>query len=76
MTKHLFDTSEIATRERTARQLRILAEQIEAGSIEMAYGDFDSPTPVNEPLHIVIDLTRHRHNYELSMHARWAHAED
>jgi hypothetical protein len=76
VTKHIFDISETATREQAARQLRVLADQIADGSIEMSYGDFDAPTPVTEPLHIVIDLTRHRHNYELVMHARWAHGDD
>lgn len=74
MTKHIFDLSEHATRARAARQLRELADQIDNGNIEMAYGDFDTLTPVSEPLHIVVDLTKHRHHFELALNARWSDA--
>ena len=73
MTKHIFDISETANRAQAAQQLRVLADQISRGSIEMSYGDFDAPTPVTEPLHIVVDLTRHRHHFELEINARWTH---
>jgi amphi-Trp domain-containing protein len=71
MTRHIFDLSENATREQAARQLRVLADQIAAGSIELSYSDVDAATPVHEPLHIVVDLTRHRHHFELELNARW-----
>lgn len=74
MTKHIFDRSEHATRSAAAQQLRALADQIEAGNLDMAYGDYGTLTPVSEPLHIVVDLTKHRHHFELTLHARWSEA--
>lgn len=72
MTKHIFDLAESATRAQAARQLHELANQIADGSLDLAYGDYDSATPVADQLDIVIDLSRHRHHFELSLHARWA----
>jgi len=74
MSRHIFDVSERASRAQAARQLRELADQIDRGTIDMAYGDYDAPTPVNEPLRIVLDLTRHRHHFELELNARWPDA--
>lgn len=71
MTKHIFDLSENATRAQAARQLHALADQIASGSLDLAYDDYGLSTPVADHLDIVVDLTRHRHHFELELHARW-----
>lgn len=71
MTKHIFDLSENATRAQAARQLHALADQIADGRLDLAYDDYGVTTPVADNLDIVVDLTRHRHHFELQLHARW-----
>ena len=71
MFKHVFDISETATRSLAALQLHRLADQIAEGSVELGYDEFQTPTPVNEPVDVVVDLVRHRHHAELALTMRW-----
>ena len=71
MTRHLFDIKERATHSLVADQLRTLADQIAAGSLEMAYDEWQAPTVVVDPMEVVIDLVQHKAEVELTIQMRW-----
>lgn len=73
MARHLYDTSEQIGRERAATQLRAIADQIAKGRMDLAYEEYHEPTPVSEPVRMVVDVLQHRHEVELAINIRWSH---
>lgn len=71
MYKHVFDISETATRSLAAQQLRRIADQIEAGALDLGYDEFQAPVPVSEPVDVVLDVVKHRHHADLALTMRW-----
>ena len=49
MQRHVFDMSESATHELVAKQLRDLASQFQAGSVELAYDESHAPAGFVDP---------------------------
>lgn len=72
MQRHVFDMSERATHQLVARQLRDLADQFEAGSIDLDADEGHAPTVVADPVEVVIDLHHGRHTAELEIRMRWS----
>ena len=71
MVRHVFDMKESATHELVARQLRDLANQFEAGSVELAYDESHAPTAIVDPVDVTLDLTQSRHHVELLIRIGW-----
>lgn len=71
MVRHVFDMKESATHELVARQLRDLANQFEAGSVELAYDESHAPTTITDPVDVTLDLTQNRHHVELLIRIGW-----
>jgi amphi-Trp domain-containing protein len=71
MARHVFDLSETATHDLVARQLRELADQFAAGSIELSYDEQHAPTVVVDPVDVTVDLTTHRRHVELVVRIGW-----
>jgi amphi-Trp domain-containing protein len=71
VTRHLFDIKERATHSLVADQLRSLADQIAAGSLDMAYDEWHAPTVVVDPIDVVVDLVQKKHEVELTIQMRW-----
>lgn len=71
MAKHVFDLNESATHHLVARQLRDLADQFAAGSVDLAYDEWHSPTVIVDPVDVVIDLKKQRRHVELSIRIGW-----
>ena len=71
MTRHLFDIKERATHSLVADQLRALADQIAAGSLDMAYDEWHAPTVIVDPMDVVIDLVQRKSEVELTIQMRW-----
>lgn len=71
MTRHLFDIKERATHTLVAEQLRALADQVANGSLNMAYDEWHEPTVIVDPMEVVVDLVRRKHEVELSIQMRW-----
>lgn len=71
MQHHVFDMSERATHHLVARQLRDLADQFAAGSIDLAYDESHAPTVIVNPVDVVLDLTQDRQRAELAIRLRW-----
>jgi hypothetical protein len=76
MARHVFDLSETATHDLVARQLRELADQFAAGSIDLSYAAWHAPTDVVDPVDVTVDLTTHRRHVELVVRIGWPMAED
>lgn len=71
MQRHVFDMSESATHELVAKQLRDLASQFQAGSVELAYDESHAPTGIVDPVDVVLDLTQNRNHVELNIRISW-----
>lgn len=71
MQRHVFDMSESATHELVAKQLRDLANQFEAGSVELAYDESHAPTGIVDPVDVVLDLTQNRNHVEMVIRISW-----
>ncbi len=71
MHHHVFDMRETATHGLVARQLRDLASQFEAGSVELAYDESHAPTHVVDPVDVVLDLTQNKNRVELVIRLSW-----
>ncbi|MGD9697194.1 MAG: hypothetical protein AB7V42_16210 [Thermoleophilia bacterium] len=71
MSKHVFDISETATHQLVARQLRDLADQFAAGSIDLAYDEWKTPTVVVDPVDVKVDLIQQRRHVELLVRIGW-----
>lgn len=71
MARHLFDTRERATRALVAQQLRDLAGEVEAGTLDLADEEWAPPMVVAEPVDVDIDLLRRRHGVQLTVRLRW-----
>ncbi len=71
MARHLYDIKEQEGRARVAAQLREVADQIASGQIDLAYDDYSEPTPVTEPVRLILDLVQYRHEVELAITMRW-----
>jgi amphi-Trp domain-containing protein len=71
---HLFDVRESATHGLVAQQLRDLADQFSAGSVELSYDDWQGAIPVIDPVHVVVDLKRSGNHVDLVVHLTWASA--
>jgi amphi-Trp domain-containing protein len=71
MVKHVFDTSERATRALVARQLHALADEIAAGQVQLGYDESQSPTAVVDPLDVTVDLRRNRSHADFTLRMRW-----
>lgn len=71
MQRHVFDMSESATHELVAKQLRDLAAQFQAGSMELAYDESHAPTGIVDPVDVVLDLTQNRNHVELNIKISW-----
>lgn len=54
-----------ATHELVAKQLRDLANQFEAGVVELAYDESHAPTGIVDPVDVVLDLTQNRNRVEM-----------
>lgn len=76
MSTHVYDLSEKAPHEVVAAQLRALADQFQAGQVDLAYEEWHAPTEVVDPVDVTIDLKRNRHHVELSLLLRWPTPED
>lgn len=74
MQHHVFDMSERATHELVARQLRDLADQFAAGSIDLDPAEAHAPTVVVDPVKVVVDLHQGRGHAELEIRLRWSTA--
>ena len=74
MQRHVFDMSESATHQLVATQLRDLASQFEAGSVELSYDESHAPTAIVDPVDVVLDLTQNRNQVELQIRIRWSAA--
>lgn len=71
MGRHVFDVRESATHELIAGQLRALADQLAEGRVDLAYEDWHAPTEVVDPVSVVVDLKRGRHEVELAIRLSW-----
>ena len=71
MYHHVFDMRESATHGLVARQLRDLASQFEAGSVELAYDQDHAPTSVVDPVNVVLDLTQNKNHVEMVIRLSW-----
>lgn len=71
MYHHVFDMRETATHGLVARQLRDLANQFDAGSVELAYDEHHAPTHIIDPVDVVLDLTQSRRHVELVIRLSW-----
>jgi amphi-Trp domain-containing protein len=71
MAKHVFDLSETATHELVAARLRALADQFAAGSIDLSYDEWRTPTVVVDPVDVVVDMKEQRHQVELVIRIGW-----
>lgn len=71
VTRHLFDIRERATHTLVAEQLRALADQVAAGSLNMAYDEWRAPTVIVDPIEVVVDLVQRKHEIELSIQMKW-----
>ncbi len=71
MQRHVFDMSESATHQLVATQLRDLANQFEAGLVELAYDESHAPTAIVDPVDVVLDLTQNRNQVELLIRISW-----
>lgn len=69
--KRLYDASETATHTFVARQLRALSDDIAAGAVRLSYDDLHEPTPILDPIDVVIDMRRSRRHTELVVRLRW-----
>lgn len=72
---HLFDVRESATHELVAKQLRDLADQFAAGSVDLAYEEWQGAIEVIDPVDVVVDLKRAGHHMDLVIHLTWATAD-
>ena len=54
--RHVFDLTESATHQLVADQLRALADQFEAGAIDLSYDEWHGPTVVTDPVSVTVDL--------------------
>ena len=72
MAQHLFDVRESATHGLVARQLRDLADQFAAGSVELSYDDWQGAIEVTDPVNVVVDLKKAGHQMDLVIHLTWA----
>mgnify|MGYP001817691492 CR=1 FL=1 len=63
--------TERATHEVVARQLRELADQVEAGSLELDTEGWSPPTVIEDPVDVDVDLLQKRHQVVLTIHLRW-----
>jgi amphi-Trp domain-containing protein len=71
MVKHVFDTSERATRALVARQLHQLADEVAAGAVQLGYDESQAPTAVVDPLDVTVDLRRNRSHAEFTLRMKW-----
>lgn len=71
MQRHVFDMSESATHQLVATQLRDLANQFEAGSVELSYDESHAPTGIVDPVDVVLDLTQNKNQVELLIRISW-----
>jgi amphi-Trp domain-containing protein len=71
---HLFDVRESATHELVAQQLRDLADQFAAGSVDLAYDEWHGGIEVIDPVNVVVDLKKSGHSMDLVVHLSWATA--
>jgi amphi-Trp domain-containing protein len=71
MQHHVFDMSEKATHELVAAQLRDLADQFMAGSVELSYNEEHTPFVVVDPVDVVIDMTQSRQHVQLEIRIGW-----
>ncbi len=72
MAHHLFDVRESATHGLVAQQLRDLADQFAAGSVELSYDDWQGAVEVTDPVNVVVDLKKSGHQMDLVIHLTWA----
>ncbi len=71
MFKHVFDINETASRSLAAERLHSLADQIAEGTLDLGPDDYETLTPVQGPVDMVVDLQRHRRRADLTLHLRW-----
>jgi hypothetical protein len=71
MHHHVFDMRESATHGLVARQLRDLASQFDAGSVELAYDESHAPTTIVDPVDVVLDLTQNKNHVEMVIRLSW-----
>lgn len=71
MQRHVFDMSESATHGLVAKQLRDLAEQFDAGQVDLAYDESHAATTIVDPVDVVLDLTQNRNHVELVIRMAW-----
>jgi amphi-Trp domain-containing protein len=71
MQRHVFDMSEKATHALVAQQLRDLADQFMAGSVELSYNEEHTPFVVVDPVDVVIDMTQSRQHVQLHIRIGW-----
>ncbi len=71
MTRHLFDIKERATHSYVADQLRTLADQVAAGSLDLAYDEWHAPTVIVDPIEVTVGLVQHKHEVELTIQMTW-----
>ncbi len=71
MAHYVFDIRERATHSLVADQLRSLADQVAAGSLELAYDESHPPTVIVDPVDVTVDLLQHRREVELTIRMRW-----
>jgi len=69
---HLFDVRESATHGLVAQQLRDLADQFAAGSVELSYDNWDGAVEVTDPVNVVVDLKESGHHCDLVIHLTWS----
>jgi amphi-Trp domain-containing protein len=72
MSKHVFDLSETASHGLVAEQLHALADQIASGAVDLSYDEWSGPTAVLDPVDVVVDLKRRRHQVELHIDMKWS----
>jgi amphi-Trp domain-containing protein len=71
---HLFDVRESATHGLVAQQLRDLADQFAAGSVDLSYDDWQGAIEVTDPVNVVVDLKKSGHQMDLVIHLTWGTA--
>jgi amphi-Trp domain-containing protein len=71
---HLFDVRESATHGLVAQQLRDLADQFAAGSVDLSYDDWHGAIEVIDPVNVVVDLKKSGHQMDLVIHLTWGTA--
>lgn len=74
MQRHVFDMSESATHGLVAKQLRDLANQFEAGAVELAYDESHAPTGIVDPVDVVLDLTQNKNHVSMLIRLSWSTA--